>query len=107
MNLSGPNEEKLPSAISDAAIILIELTISMHDWHREFFQSALNDLLQQLRVAPSSIRNVRCLLTRELDVPYCQKWRVSEMEYEKRRMQVFLSLRELSGSFHEASRDGE
>lgn len=103
MTLPNSNEEELPPAVNDAVAILIALATSIHDWHRDTFQSALSDLQRQIRMAPSVIRSVRYLLARELNVPYCSQWRVTEMEYERRRRLVFLSLRELQESIHEAS----
>jgi len=99
-------EEELPPAMNDAVAVLIALTTSIHDWHLDTFQSSLSDLQQQIRITPSVIRSVRCLLARKLNVPYCSQWRVTEMEYERRRRLVFLSLRELHESIHEASRCG-
>jgi hypothetical protein len=103
MTLPSSNDEELPPEVNDATAILIALSTSIPDWHRDTFQSALSNLQRQIRMAPSVIRSVRCLLARELNVPYCLHWRVTEMEYERRRRLVFLSLRELQESIHEAS----
>lgn len=96
-------EEELPPAINEAVAVLIALSTSIHDWHREVFQGALSDLLQKIRKTPSVIRPVRCVLATELNIPYCPKWRVSETEYEQRRRQVFLSLRQLHGTLNPIS----
>ncbi len=103
MTLPSSHEEVLPPAVNDAVAILIALATAIHDWHRDTFHSALSDLQRQIRIAPSVIRSVRCLLARELNVPYCSQWRVTEMEYERRRRLVFLSLRELHATLDEAS----
>lgn len=103
MTLPSSNEEELPPAVNDAVAILIALATSIHDWHRDTFHSALSDLQRQIRIAPSVIRSVRCLLARELNIPYCSQWRVTEMEYERRRRLVFLTLRELHATLDEAS----
>lgn len=95
-------DEELPLEINDCVAILVALTTSTHDWHREVFQSALSDLLGQIRILPSVIDNVRCLLERELSVPYCPQWRVSEMEYERRKRLVFLCLRDINGAIDNA-----
>lgn len=97
MNTVLSEEHELPPFVTDATLVLIALTTSIHDWHREVFESALSDLLQQVRKAPSVIHRVRGLLSLELNIPYSQQWRVSETEFEKRRVQVFQSLQRLHG----------
>lgn len=90
-----PEKEGLPLQLSDAATLVVVLAKSLLDWHREAFEAALSDLLQLTRRTPMSIGQVRHVLARELSLPHSDQWRVSAMEYERRRNQVFQEMRQL------------
>lgn len=90
-----PEEQGLPLLLSDAASLVVILAKSLLDWHRGAFDAALSDLLQLARRTPKSIGQVRHVLARELNIPYCDQWRMSADEYERRRNQVFQAIRQL------------
>lgn len=85
----------LPLQLSDAVTLVVLLATSLHDWHRCSFEVALSDLLKLIRKTPVAIGHVRSMLTREFSLPYNNQWRVSATEYERRRVQVFLAIRQL------------
>lgn len=90
------NQDESLSAINEAVMTLASLAEVLHDYHRDAFDFALSDLLRVLQRNLSAISHARQLLIQEFEIPYNPLWQVTKQEYERRKSQVLLAVRQVN-----------
>lgn len=86
-------QDEMLKAIDRAVGVLASLATVLHDHHRDAFDAALSDLLRLLQSNPSAVSYASQLLVKEFDIPHNRLWQVTKAEYERRKSQVLLAMR--------------
>lgn len=90
------DQEESLRAINEAVMTLTSLTKVLHDHHRDAFDWTLSDLLRFLQRNPSAINYAHQLLIEEFKIPHNPLWQVTQQEYERRKLQVLLAVRQVN-----------